>query len=204
MNKILTMPNLSSNPMSVMDAIYHRRSVRDYTSAKVSQASIHMLMYAAIQAPTALDKEPWAFAIIQDRELLDRLSETAKQTLWLQAQSDNDSGLAKRAVNIISDPGYNVFYNAGALIVIYGKPIGPFVAADCWLAAENLMLAAYTAGIGTCVIGLAIPALNSPEWKRLLDIPIEFTAYAPILLGYPAATAAPSSVRKPPELICWK
>jgi nitroreductase len=204
MNKISTMPNLSNNPMSVMDAIYHRRSVRDYTAGKVSQASIHMLMYAAIQAPTAMQEEPWAFAIIQDRELLDRLSETAKQTIWLQAQSENNSGLAKRAVNIVSDPGYNVFYNAGALIVIYGKPVGPFVAADCWLAAENLMLAACTAGIGTCVIGLAVPVLNSPEWKRLLDIPAEFTAYAPILLGYPAAAPPPSPARKPPELICWK
>ncbi len=186
-----------------MDAIYHRRSVRDYTPETVSEASIHMLMYAAVQAPTAMHEEPWAFAVIQDRHLLDRLSETAKRTIWLQAQDEENSGLARRSVNIISDPLYNVFYNAGALIVIYGKPLGPFVAADCWLAAENLMLAACTAGLGTCVIGLAVPALNTPEWKNLLDIPVEMTAHVPILLGYPVGMPPPPA-RKSPEMICWK
>ncbi len=203
MNKTSTMPALPNEPMSVTDAIYQRRSVRDFTPEKVSEASIHMLLYAAIQAPTAMHEEPWAFAVIQDRKLLDRLSETAKQTIWLQAQSEDNSGLARRSVNIISDPAYNVFYNAGALIIIYGKPLGPFVVADCWLAAENLMLAACTAGLGTCVIGLAVPALNSPEWKRELDIPAEMTAYAPILIGYPAGTPPPPP-RKPPELVSWK
>ena len=198
------MPNLPNNPISVMDAIYQRRSVRDFTPEKVSEADIHMLMYAAIQAPTAMHEEPWAFAVVQDRKLLDRLSETAKQTIWLQAQSEDGSGLARRAVNMVSDPAYHVFYNAGALIVIYGKPMGPFTVADCWLAAENLMLSACTAGLGTCVIGLAVPALNSPEWKKQLDIPAEMTAYAPILLGYPAEALVPSPARKPPELICWK
>ncbi len=204
MIKASAMTNLPNEPMSVMDAIYKRRSVRDFTPEKVSETSIHMLLYAAIQAPTAMHEEPWAFAVIQDRKLLDRLSETAKQTIWLQAQGEKNSGLARRFVNIVSDPAYNVFYNAGALIVIYGKPMGPFVVADCWLAAENLMLAACTAGLGTCVIGLAVPALNSPEWKKELDIPAEMTAFAPILLGYPADAPAPSTARKPPELISWK
>lgn len=204
-NKIPAMFQLPNEPISIMDAIYQRRSVRDYTSVKLSEATIHVLLYAAVQAPTAMHEQPWAFAVIQDRNLLDRLSEAAKQTIWLQAQDEDPTGPARRSVNLISDPAFNVFYNAGALIVIYGKPLGPFVAADCWLAAENLMLAACAAGLGTCVIGLAVPALNSPEWKRQLDIPAEMTAYAPILLGHPAGTPpAPAPTRKPPELICWK
>ncbi len=197
------MPVPPYEPMGVMDAIYQRRSVRDYTPELVSQASIHMLLYAAVQAPTAMHEEPWAFVVIQDRNLLDRLSETAKRTIWLQAQNEDERGLARNAMNMVSDPAYNVFYNARTLIVIYGKPLGPFVTADCWLAAENLMLAACTAGLGTCVIGLAVPALNSPEWKQMLEIPEEMTAYTPILLGYPAS-APPPSTRNPPKMICWK
>lgn len=42
--------------------------------------------------------------------------------------------------------------------------------ADCWLAAENLMLSACALGLGTCCIGSAIPALNSPEAKSELGI----------------------------------
>jgi len=194
---------LPDRPMSVMDAIYARRSVRNFTAQPVSTASIHMLLYAAVQAPTANHAEPWVFAVIQDRKLLDRLSETAKQTLWLQAQGEDADGAARRTVSLISDPDYHVFYNSSTLIILYGKASGPFVAADCWLAAENLMLAACTAGLGSCVIGLAVPALNSPEWKRLLDIPMELTAYAPILIGHPAEAAMPQT-RKPPDVICWK
>ncbi len=203
MSKAQTVTSLPNNPLPVMDAIYSRRSVRDYSPAVVSQASIHVLLYAAVQAPTAMHEEPWAFAVIQDRAMLDRLSETAKQTLWLQAQGEGNSGLARRSVTMISDPAFNVFYNAGTLIVIYGKTQGPFTAADCWLAAENLMLAACAAGLGSCMIGLAAPALNTPEWKKRLDVPDGMTAYAPILIGYPAEQPPPPS-RKPPELICWK
>jgi hypothetical protein len=43
--------------------------------------------------------------------------------------------------------------------------------ADCWLAPENLMLAACAKGLGACVIGLAVSALSTPEWKAELKIP---------------------------------
>lgn len=190
-------------PMSVMDAIYNHCSVRNFTAQPVSATDIHMLLYAAVQAPTDNQAEPWVFAVIQDRKHLDHLSETAKRTLWLQAQGNDHDGAARRSANLIRDPEYHAFYNAGTLIIIYGRPLGPFVAADCWLAAENLMLAASAAGLGSCVIGLAVPALNSPEWKNLLEIPQELTAYAPILIGYPEDAATPHT-RNPPEVIVWK
>lgn len=198
------MPNhMSNTSISIMDAIYRRRSVLDYTPQMVSEASIHVLLYAAIQAPTDLHSEPWAFAVIQDRQLLDRLSETARQTIWLLAHSGDPASASRRSVNLISDPAYNVFHNAGTLIVIYGRPAGPFDAADCWLAAENLMLAACAAGLGTCLIRIAAPALNTPEWKEILNVPAELTAYAPIVVGYPAAVPAPPA-RRPPKLLAWR
>lgn len=56
--EVSAVPKLLNMPMSVMDAIYHRRSARDFTAENVSQASIHMLTYAAVQAPTAMHEEP--------------------------------------------------------------------------------------------------------------------------------------------------
>jgi nitroreductase len=87
--------------------------------------------------------------------------------------------------------------------VICGKPLGPFVVADCWLAAENLMLAACAAGLGTCPIGLAVETLNTPQWKRELGVPPEMTAIVPIIVGLPAGQTPPVP-RKPPEILCWK
>jgi nitroreductase len=81
--------------------------------------------------------------------------------------------------------------------------MGAFVVSDCWLAAENLMLAACAKGLGTCVIGLAVTALNTSEWKQELGIPADMTAFAPIIVGVPAGET-PLVPRKPPEILTWK
>jgi nitroreductase len=188
--------------VSAINAIYLRRSVRDYAPRAIGQAVIQSLLDAAVHAPTAMHEEPWSFAVIQDGNLLNRLSDSAKESVRREAQG-SDSQHAKHSLELVNKPDFHVFYNAGTLIVIYGKFQGPFVAADCWLAAENLMLAACAKGLGTCVIGFAVPALNTPEWKAALSIPAEMTAIAPIIVGVPAVET-PSVPRKPPEIIAWK
>jgi nitroreductase len=69
-------PPKSAKPevlVSVMDAIYHRRAVRDYNPRTIDQTVIRTLLDAAVRAPTAMHEEPWAFAVIQDKTLLNRL-----------------------------------------------------------------------------------------------------------------------------------
>ena len=73
-------------PMSAMDAIYHRRSVRNYTPRTIDQAVIRTLLDAAVHAPTAMHEEPWSFAVIQDKNLLNRLSDSTKERLRSEAQ----------------------------------------------------------------------------------------------------------------------
>jgi nitroreductase len=80
--------------------------------------------------------------------------------------------------------------------------MGRFVTADCWLAAENLMLMACGLGLGTCPIGFAVPILNTPEVKRELGIPAEYEVVAPIAVGFPRGFTPPVS-RRPPEIIAW-
>jgi len=189
-------------PMSLTDAIYHRRAVRDYTPRRVDESTIRALLDAAVHAPTAMREEPCAFAVIQDRSLLDRLSETAKEEMR-RAVEGFEPGQREHALGRLHQPGFHVFYNAGTLIVIYSKFQGPFVVADCWLAAENLMLAACAQGLGTCVIGFAMAALNTPQWKTELKIPAEWTAIAPIIVGVPAGETPPVP-RHAPEIVAWK
>lgn len=185
--------------LSVMEAIYERRSVRSYLPKTVDRALVTNLLDAAVQAPTAVHEEPWAFVVIQDREILKRLSDAALMTLREKEHGVHLPGAGPRHFALPE----NVFYDAGTLIVICGKPLGPYVSADCWLAAQNLMLAARAMGLGTCVIGLAVDALNSPEWKAELKIPAGMTAYAPIVVGVPAGDT-PASGRREPEVLAWK
>jgi nitroreductase len=88
------------------------------------------------------------------------------------------------------------------LIAIGARPLGPFVTADCWLAAENLMLAACALGLGTCCIGSAVPALNGPETKSELGIPSDAEIVAPIIVGVPREAAAEVS-RHNPTVVSW-
>ncbi len=189
-------------PVSTMDAIYGRRSVRAYTPQKIDRATIRTLLAAAVQAPTAIHEEPWRFVILQDADALKRLSEHAKGFFVEEIHREHlDRGghtLAK-----FERPDFNIFYNAGTLIVICARPRGPFVVADCWLAAENLMLAAFSMGLGTCVIGSAISGLNTPEMKDELGIPAELSAIAPIIVGAPSGESAAVS-RKEPQILYWK
>ena len=106
--------------MSAMDAILHRRAVRDYSPRKIEQTVIRLLLDAAVHAPTAMHEEAWAFVVIQDKDLLKRLSDDLKKRL--AAGSDGTHPLlGAHASDRLTPPEFNAFYNAGTLIVICGN-----------------------------------------------------------------------------------
>ncbi len=194
---------------NVLEAIYKRRAIRSYQPGKLEEAAIRRLLDAAVHAPTAIHEEPWVFAVIQDPATLKRYSDRAKALNLDEASRHQDLFKAPGAatspshlIQMLADPAFNIFYNASTLIVIFGRPLSQYVSADCWLAAENLMLAACAMGLGTCCIGFAIPLLNTPEVKADLGIPAEVTAFAPIIVGVPSGTT-PNVSRKPPEISRW-
>jgi nitroreductase len=192
----------STSATAVRDAIYARRSVRSYTGEKLTEATVRELLAAAVRAPTAIHEEPWQFFIVQDDATLRQLSDRAKALFTAEVSRlhlDRDS----RGLEVFSQPDFNVFYDAGTLIVICARPMGPFVVADCWLAAENLMLAAHALGLGSCVIGSAVGALNAPEVKLELGIPADSTAVAPVIVGTPKGEW-PATTRKPPQILGWR
>jgi nitroreductase len=188
--------------MSIMEAIYKRCSVRSYSPEQLDETTVRTLLAAAVRAPTAVHLEPWAFAILQDTSALKHLSDRAKP-LFLEEVQRAHLDRGGHGLDIFASPDFNMFYNAGTLIIICGKPMGPFVVADCWLAAENLILAACSMGLGTCVIGAAVPALNTPQIKAEFGIPNELTAIAPIIVGVPSGETPPTA-RKEPEVVFWK
>ncbi|MCX7780927.1 MAG: nitroreductase [Negativicutes bacterium] len=186
--------------MELAEAIRTRRSVRNYEDRPVSCEIIKMLLENAVQAPSAMNAQPWAFAIIEDKELLKCYSDRAK-SLLLSAMSDYPQ--LEKYRGALSSPEFNIFYNAPTLIIIYAKPAGPHPATDCCLAAQNLMLAAHAVGLGTCWIGFAAPLLNLADVKNELGIPMQYDAVAPLILGYPADKGV-YIPRQEPEILCWK
>jgi nitroreductase len=189
------------NPITVIEAIYSRRSVRDFTDEIVDSEILTTLFNAAVQAPTAMHEEPCVFSVIQDPSLLHRISQDAKKLIT--SKNIEHSSFSKHALEIIQSPKFDVFYNSNTLVLICSKFPGQFAQADCWLAAQNLMLAAYANGLGSCVVGFAVEILNTKSWKHELSISEEIEVIAPIILGKPSHIS-PQVARKPVEIISWK
>ena len=185
--------------MSLYEAILARRSVRSYSTQKLEKETIPSLLEAAIRAPTAMHGEPWGFVIIQNKKTLKELSDQAKAMLLTSKDSDQPQPSVKFFEQLVNQD-FNIFYNAGTLILICCNTILTASEADCWLAAENLILAACAMGLGTCIIGCATPILNLSEVKTKLGIASEFIVVAPIIVGYPSDTPVRSS-RKHPRIL---
>ena len=186
--------------MNVKEAISARRAVRTYTGEKVDEATVRSLLRAAVQAPSAMNRQPWLFSIIQDASQLARYSERAKAMVLDQMAGDPKTAHYQE---MLKSPTFDIFYRAGTLVVIGSSERGPYTDADCWLAAENLMLAACEAGLGSCCIGFAISLLNTPEGKGELGFPPAGAAIAPLIVGYPAAEPSPPVPRSEPKVVSW-
>ncbi len=186
--------------MELMDAVYHRRSVRSYRDQAVDKATVEALIKAATQAPSAMNQQPWAFAVIQGVPLLARYSDRVKAHL---VRTLTPRSPFKQYRDTLETPDFNVFYGAGTLIVICAKPEGLRAEEDCCLAAQNLMLAAYGMGLGTCPIGFARPWLNLLRVKRELGIPPAYKPVFPVIVGYPLSQTQ-LVTRREPEIVAWK
>lgn len=184
--------------MELMDVIGNRRAVRDYTDAVIDRAMVEGLIAAAILAPSAMNQQPWAFGVILGRERIDGCAKRAKD--WLLAslsQTSYDPSIR----HMLEDPQFALFHHAPALVVVLAKSPGTQAAEDCCLAAENFMLAARNAGLGTCWIGFARPWLDLPATKAELKLPQQYHVVAPIVLGHPKAW--PQSHGRNPAEIHW-
>lgn len=182
--------------MELRDAINGRRSTRDFTAQAVDDGAIRRIIDAAVNAPSASNGQEWTFTVVRDQGLLDRISEAAKAHMLTILPAGPQSDQRRTT---LSDPAFHVFYHAPALILIAGTTPAPWVVEDCALAAQNLMLAAYGEGLGSCWIGYAQRYLESPEGKDALGLPAAYVPVAPIIVGHPT-TPPPPVTRKEPEV----
>jgi nitroreductase len=184
--------------MEFMQVLEQRRAVREFRRAPVERSLIERLISAAILAPSAMNLQPWAFAVATGVARIDDYARRAKEHLLAGPQA-HELPAAARA--ILNDSGFNMFYHAPVLMMVLAKSDDAQSREDCCLAAQTLMLAARDAGLGTCWIGFSRPWLNLPEIKSELGIAPAYHVVAPIVLGYP--TGWPESHGRSQPEIHW-
>lgn len=153
----------------VLKAILDRRSIRSYTDQPVEQEKLDAVLQAAINSPSARNLQPWHFTVIQDKAMMDELEE----------------GVAK----IANDPSRkHIFYGAPMIILVSADSSSRWAKMDCGMATQNILLAAHSLGLGSCVIGFVMMYLGSPEAEttlKKLNLPEGYEPLYAITLGYP-------------------
>ena len=176
--------------MDVIEAIHGRRSVRSYDPKPVGRELIENVILDAAQAPPPFRGQvPWAFNVVEGVERIAAYGARAMD----YTRNNRPAGAGW---DWLERPGFKIFWDAPALIVISG-PVG-----DCCRAGQNLMLSAHARGLGTCWVGSPMLWLDTPEVKAELGIPSALTPFAVFCLGYPAAIPE-AVVRERPSII-WQ
>jgi len=182
--------------MSLTEAIVTRRAVREYADTPVERARIEQCINAASLAPSAMNRQPWAFAVLTDPERIEDHARRAK--LWLLKNLKTNPALASLKP-LLEKPDYSLLHGAPALVFILASSDDPQAAEDCCLAAQNFMLVARELDLGTCWIGLVRDWFNQPAIKAELHLPEKYQVVAPIVLGHPKHWPA-SPARNPVEI----
>jgi nitroreductase len=184
--------------MDFFELLEKRRSVRDYEDKEVPLELVQEIINDTIKAPNAGNMQLWRFVIINSREWLKKISDSCKQTIVSDIDSNPNSGW-KSYESAMRDENFNMFYSAQSLVYIVGTAKSQTIVWDCSIAASYFMLSAAARGLGTCWVAQGAQ-LSDPEMLAELGIPENYRIVAPIILGYPKSIP-PMPERKEPKIL---
>lgn len=169
-----------------LKVIAERYSCRDYKSDMPNDEILQAIACAAIQAPSAVNRQPWRIIVVKDRQLLQEIEEAALTRLKnMEDQS---------AYNRIIQRGGRVFYNAPCMIII---PIekSNYSQIDCGIVCQNITLAAASLGLASVICGLTGLAFEDSEnfekFAKRLGFPDGYIFGCSVVLGYANTTKEP-------------
>lgn len=190
----------------VKQFIQSRRSIRKYQDQEVSREDIIDIIDCARYAPSDTNSQTWEFIILTDRKKIKKIEEMTWEALHEKAEEAKESNKLKEARLLIRSfgPYATAFSDAPVLIICLATPyqskfkekiFDPIQLVDekVWaeegiksscLAAQNLMLAAYAKGLGTCPMTGPV-LLAQDKIRKYLTISSEKQINMVIALGYP-------------------
>ena len=165
--------------MDFYEGLITRRSVRKYTGCKIYEGAIKKILNAGMYAPSARDTRPWHFVVIDDKDILSKVLEFHPYATMLLQASHAIAVCGDE--NLQNGPGYYVM--------------------DCSAAAQNMLLAAHSLGLGAVWIGIHPEPDRIEGLSRLLELPSHVKPVALISLGIPVESFEPVSQRYEQERI---
>jgi coenzyme F420-0:L-glutamate ligase/coenzyme F420-1:gamma-L-glutamate ligase len=192
---------------SLCGVIAGRRSVRRYRVDEVPATTLRRLLHAAVMAPLAHNRQPWRFTLLQDRAIKLALADAMGRRLRQDRTNDGDdpasieTDVARSRSRIAGSPVVLVVWLTMEDMDAYSdaaRARAEFLIAvqSTAMAAQNLMLAAHSEGLGSCWI---CAPLFCPEVVRTtLNLLQQWEPQALVTIGFPAG-AANQRPRRPLE-----
>lgn len=165
----------------VLENIFTRTSVRDYQDRPVEKETVEQLLRAAMAAPSAGNKQPWKFVVVQDRETLNAIADNL--------QSIKMAAKAPLAIVVCGD----------LTLTFPGDGIDYWIE-DTSAATENLLLAAHSLGLGAVWCGIYPLQDRVAFLKELLQLPENIVPLNVVPIGYPAENPTPKDKWKPESI----
>ncbi|MDO4535677.1 MAG: nitroreductase family protein [Clostridium perfringens] len=164
----------------ILKVIRDRRTTRKFKIEQIKEEELQGIIDAGLYAPSAHNQQSWNFTVIQDKELISKLSTSTKE----MAKNIPDPIINKMANN----EKFNIFYDAPTVILVSGKEENMMPEVDCAAATQNMLIAAESLDIGVCWNGFITLLFNNEEgfkeYKNILQIPEGFKPYYALAIGY--------------------
>ncbi len=170
-----------SKEQAVVETIMTRRSVRNYTTEAVDREQMAKILECGIYAPSAMNMQPWAVRVVDAPDFIEGVTNIAvEQNPKLKEQE-----------------GFRNFFRNAPTVAFIACPVESYSGEyDCGLLSENMMLAAWSMGVGSCCLGSVVPVMNSEAAKPYLErlqLPEGYKLQVAIAFGYPE----PNSTKEP-------
>lgn len=138
----------------VVETIMTRRSVRQYKPQAVEREKMQTIVECGINAPNAMNKQPWEVRVVDNADHINGVTELYKKANPKTAE----------------DPAFkNMFRNAPTVVFIGHDTKSESSPFDCGLLAENMMISAWSMGIGSCCLGSPARFMKTPEAAEYLQ-----------------------------------
>mgnify|MGYP001374311174 CR=1 FL=1 len=152
--------------MELLEGIFSRRSIRRYRHRDIREEDLRLILQAAMQAPSAVNKQPWHFLLVRDPRTLHRITEV--------------------------HPHARMLDEAACGILVLGdtkREHGPgYWAVDCGAATQNILLAAHGLGYGAVWLGIHPREERRRAFRDLFELPEHIQPFAMVSVGRPGET----------------
>ena len=169
---------------TVLEAIHNRTSIRKYTDRTLEKEELETLIKAGMAAPTAGNKQPWAFVVVTEKETLKSLADALPYAAFTK--------------------------NAPAAIVVCGDPQKgfqgeeePLWIQDCSAATENILIAAEAMGLGATWTAVHPLADREETVREILGLPAHIIPFNVVPVGEPGHHPK-AKVKWNPDNLHWE